>query len=44
LRQRCGDSLNLPDPESKDFQRALIYRPDGLEIGKVVRAGGLKPE
>ena len=30
--QRCGDSLNLPDPETQDFQRGVIYRPDALEI------------
>ena len=23
--QRCGDRLNLPDPETQDFDRAVIY-------------------
>lgn len=31
-----GDSLNLPDPGSKDFQSAVIYRPDWLEIGRPI--------
>lgn len=39
--QCCGNSLNLPDADFKDFQRAVIYRPDWLEIGS---AGGLTPQ
>lgn len=39
--QCCGNSLNLPDTASEDFQRAVIYRPDWLEIGRPKAAGAV---